>query len=328
MSAALKFILLLDLLFGAIFAHRLYSLHANPAPYRDLEIAFLYFADGGALLHPEVLSGANRAAATLGCSVRLIPTQRNAESLARDLKLAARAQPGALCVPGMHGAVTVDTFIREIEAAGIPVATYDEKAQLDPAKHRGNNAGFIGEDPYRNGWETANELVRRFKLPAGKTVLIAGGRTASGRTRAAGCSDALRALGLKADILSVRRRQSLPLRAQIQHRVEQLGGDVAGVVCVSAVLDAAVEAVEAMGKSATIPIAGFGINPRIEEQVRAGKVAFVSDSQWFVQGFFPVFQAVLSKRYGLSGLDCTLPARFLDIETLDRYRPPALKDLS
>lgn len=229
----------------------------------------------------------------------------------------------------MRGAATLDTFVREAQAAGIRVSTLWRNGLWQHGEVAAKRGRLYWRRPVPSRVETAHELVCRFDLPVGKAVLVVGDRHTAGRSYNAGCRDALRALGVELAGVSARRQPNRPSPMQIKRDLDEQGDRLAAIICLNANVGSVVDAVQGDGLGVD-PHRHmlFGISPDIERYLREHKLALTNDSQWAVQGFVAVTQAALCVNHGFDGLDCKLPVRFLDTDTLDQYRPSTLKEVS
>lgn len=64
-------------------------------------------------------------------------------------------------------------------------------------------------------------------------------------------------------------------------------------------------------------VAGFDLSPEILRLVRAGTIAATVDQQPYLQGFYPVVQLALYRRYGLCPLSIDTGAALITRENAD-----------
>ena len=72
---------------------------------------------------------------------------------------------------------------------------------------------------------------------------------------------------------------------------------------------------------------GFSLSPATAAAIKSGYVDLVGDGQPFLQGYLPVMQIVLSKKYGFSGLAIETGAGFVHKGNIDLIAPLAKKGL-
>ena len=68
-------------------------------------------------------------------------------------------------------------------------------------------------------------------------------------------------------------------------------------------------------------------SPATAAAIKSGYVDLVGDGQPFLQGYLPVMQIVLSKKYGFSGLNIETGAGFVHKGNIDLIAPLAKKGL-
>jgi simple sugar transport system substrate-binding protein len=81
--------------------------------------------------------------------------------------------------------------------------------------------------------------------------------------------------------------------------------------------EAAGLALEALGKDG-YAAAGFDLSPNILRLIKAGHIRFTIDQQPYMQGFYPVIQLTLYKRYGLAPSSMDAGAGIIDRTNVDQ----------
>jgi simple sugar transport system substrate-binding protein len=76
-----------------------------------------------------------------------------------------------------------------------------------------------------------------------------------------------------------------------------------------------------------IYIAGFDLSAATVDAVKKGYVGVVLDQQPWLQGYLPVLQACLAKKYGFSGLHIDTGAALIDKNNIDFVAPLAQKGI-
>jgi simple sugar transport system substrate-binding protein len=70
-----------------------------------------------------------------------------------------------------------------------------------------------------------------------------------------------------------------------------------------------------------VTVGGIDLVPATIDGLQDGWITVVLDQQLYLQGFLPVTQCVLSKKYGLTGLDINTGSGVVTPETIDELVP-------
>ena len=76
-----------------------------------------------------------------------------------------------------------------------------------------------------------------------------------------------------------------------------------------------------------IYIAGFDLSPPTAKGIKEGYINAVLDQQPFLQGYLPIVQIYLTKRFGFSGLNIDTGAAIIDKSNIDLVAPLAEKGI-
>ena len=73
--------------------------------------------------------------------------------------------------------------------------------------------------------------------------------------------------------------------------------------------------------------AGFDMSPNTAQAVKDGFQNLVIDQQPFLQGYLPILNICLTKKYGFSGLDVNTAGAFVDATNVDAVAPLAAVEI-
>ena len=68
-------------------------------------------------------------------------------------------------------------------------------------------------------------------------------------------------------------------------------------------------------------MAGFDLTPKTKQAIKDGYVNLVFDEQPYLQGYLPILNICLTKKYGFSGLDFNTAGALIDAHNLDAVAP-------
>jgi simple sugar transport system substrate-binding protein len=80
-------------------------------------------------------------------------------------------------------------------------------------------------------------------------------------------------------------------------------------------------------KPGDIYIAGFDLSPATVDAITKGYTGVVLDQQPYLQGYLPIVQVCLTKKYGFAGLHIDTGAALIDKSNIDFVAPLAQKGI-
>jgi simple sugar transport system substrate-binding protein len=76
-------------------------------------------------------------------------------------------------------------------------------------------------------------------------------------------------------------------------------------------------------KAGSVYFGGFDVSPATTTAIESGFLQLVIDQQPFLQGYLPILQICLTKKYGFSGLDVNTAGGFVDATNVKAVAPLA-----
>jgi simple sugar transport system substrate-binding protein len=80
-------------------------------------------------------------------------------------------------------------------------------------------------------------------------------------------------------------------------------------------------------KPGQVYFAGFDMSPNTAQAVKEGYQNLVIDQQPYLQGYLPILNICLTKKFGFSGLDINTAGAFVDSSNVDAVAPLAAKEI-
>jgi len=292
--------------------------------------AFPAGPQGGAFA-VNVYNGMLQAAKDLGPTVKYYWANWDPNVEAGQLKEAVAAHPDAIVgILGLIGDAAANPLIDQAWASGIIVSNANTSLTSD-AKYNSRGQGFAGANLYIAGGDLAKEAIKRSGLKSGDEAFVWGLKGASGdrARRTVGIVDALTAAGIKVDYQEI---------DQATNSTPSLGsptfvGELTAHPGIKAVFidhggmtAAAGVYMKAAGKApGSLYVAGFDLSPATATAVTQGYISLVIDQQEWLEGYLPILQACLTKKYGFSGLNVNTSAGFVDKSNIAFIAPLANK---
>lgn len=273
------------------------GLAASPGVVEARErIAFIMYNSPGDLLFTIIQRGAQDAADQLGADVDFQFGDLDPVKINNLIETAVSTKADGIAVV-LPDADAYDDSVCAAVKAGIPVISYNID---DPKGAEGNcRFSFVGQDFEPAGYALGRRLVKEKGLKQGdKVFLSVEFADASYATlRRAGVDRALAEVGATSDMIGLGPDPSKVLDGQVQYLLGH--GDIAAAVTLGSVTGRTiVAALDEVGMKET-PVAVFDMSKEIMDNIKAGRIVATADQQPYEQGFYPVTQLVLYKRYGL-----------------------------
>ena len=297
----LKWVLLALVVFAALFAAQAW------AQEKQLVI---YMQCGGTQGDGATLARTNGArAAAAQMNVKLIEqySKWDQQTMIDQFKQALAAKPDGIAIMGHPGEPAFAALVDQAFAQGIVVTSGNNPLPSIEAKYQSRGFGYAGADLYQGGYLTGQSMVKAGNLKAGDKALVYDIWHEELRSRSCqGVFDALTKAGLKVDKLDVSQAVNsdtslaVPiLTAYLQKNpdLKAIGTQHGGITQVlPRVLQAAGK------KPGDVVCGGIDLSPATVSAIEGGWVTASFDQVLYLQGYLPVLQIVLTKRYLIPGL--------------------------
>ncbi|HUA77104.1 MAG TPA: substrate-binding domain-containing protein [Acetobacteraceae bacterium] len=276
----------------------------------------MYFQMGGspgdgATLPREI--GAKAAADLFG--VKIVEQFSNwaPETMISQFRQAMAASPDCIEIMGHPGDAAFAPLVDQAEKAGIMVTAGNVPLTQIESKYRQNGFGYAGTFLFQGGEETAQAMVAEGHLKPGDEALeyglfSEGARGQSDRGLAYGLTKA----GLKVDELTISPQVdadsalAVPILVAYIERHPNLKAIGTQHGLVTSFIPQALK--EAGKKPGEIIVGGIDLAPATVSGLESGYITVTLNQQLYLQGFLPVLQCVMSKRYYMPGLDTNTAA--------------------
>jgi simple sugar transport system substrate-binding protein len=291
----------------------------------------IWFDTGGPVGGPYgtiVQNGAKQAAVDLGCKIEFMYSDWNPEKMIDNFKKALAAKPDGIVVMGHPGDDTYAPFIKEAEKSGIIVTASDTELPELMTKYQASGFGYAGVNNYARGKALATEAVNRFELKKGDKALVWGLKSQPTRGLSSkALVETLEAAGLKVDYMEITPEidKDASLGTPVITAYLSSNTDCKIVIMDHGALTAQLENFfrAANVKPDEIIGAGFSLSPATASAIKSGYVDLVGDGQPYLQGYLPVLQIVMTKRFGFSGLEIETGGGFVHAGNIDLIAPLA-----
>ena len=270
----------------------------------------MYFQMGGAAGGGATLprtNGALAAAEAFGVDLREQYSSWQPETMLNQFREAVAAGPDCIEIMGHPGADAWTDLVADARDQDILITNGNASIPGFSELYQSAGYGYVGVELYAGGWLTGKMMVEHGNLQAGDNAVVYGHFSSGRRQSADGLADALRDSGLEVDELVISAEvdadfsQAVPVIVAYldsNPEVKAIGTQHGGVTGIFA------QALSAAGKEPGDIIAGgIDLAPATIDGLEDGYVTVTLDQQLYLQGFLPVVQCVLSRKYGFAGFD-------------------------
>ena len=269
----------------------------------------IYMQCGGTQGDGATLARTNGArAAAAANNVKLIEqySKWDMQTMIEQFKQALAANPDGIAIMGHPGEAALGPLVDEAESRGIVITSGNNSLPNLEAKYQNKGFGYAGADLYTGGAVTAQAMLRA-GLKAGDKALVYDIWHEELRSRSAqGIYDTLTKAGLIVDKLDVSQAvnsessMAVPiLTAYLQAHpdLKAIGTQHGGI---TQILPKVLQ--NAGKKPGDIICGGIDLSPATVSAIQAGWVTASFDQVLYLQGYLPVLQIVLTKRFLIPGL--------------------------
>jgi len=293
---------------------------------KGVNVVFMPGGSQGSGFADVVYNGAVQATADLGPTTNYIWSNWDVNKMITDFQAAVATHPDGIAIMGHPGDDAFKPQVDKAVAAGIIVTSQNTSLDKTEAAYKGVGFGYAGATLYPQGRSVGDRAVSQFGLKPGDEVFLWGLESQPGRgQRTKGVHDAL--TDAKINVIyqeisdAIQKDQSLgiPVFAGVLSGHPNLKAVITDHGDLTAALPKLLQA--ANKKPGEIGAAGFDIEPPSVKGIQDGWIGFVNDQQEWLQGYLPVLQICLTKKYGFSGLHVDTGAGFITKANADLVAP-------
>jgi len=300
--------------------------------------AFAGGFSGGDWFAKAFVSGFHQAEIDLGPSVYVYYSQWNPKAMLAQLGEAIDNKVDGVAFMGMPGDAASDDLIDKAFAQGTVVTTLNVALPDAEKKHSSQGMGYVGPSNYASGTALASEAVKRASLKAGDSVFVWGSKDAAGDAaqRTIGLIDAFEKAGAKVIYRDVA-KLLVPDKDAVNPKVgggfsatptfvDVMGANPGVKVVAFAIHPDAGFSVDALARAASLKpgqvfFAGYDMSHDALRAMKSGYLNLVLDDQPYLQGYLPIVNICLTKKFGFSGLDVNTGGAFIDSSNVEAIAP-------
>jgi simple sugar transport system substrate-binding protein len=325
-------ILLIFLTMIFIFSLTTIAFAKEKKHFEGIHIVFFPGGPPGGPFASVVYRGARAAQEDLGPKVDYVWSDWIPDKMVAQFKDAVARRPDAICIMGHPGPDAFSTLVDEAVSKGIIVTSQNTSLPPIEEKYKDIGFGYVGQELYESGVMLAKGAIKRARLKRGDRAMVWGLISQPTRgLRSKGCVDALKDAGMVVDYLEI----SDTINAEAAQGTPVFAGyvsknpDVKLIITDHGALTATTGTYmkAARKRPGEIYIAGFDLSAATVDAIKAGYTGVVLDQQPYLQGYLPILQVCLTKKYGFAGLHIDTGAALIDKTNIDFVAPLAQKGI-
>ena len=248
------------------------------------------------------------------------------EQMLNHFREALAADPDCIVIMGHPGSGAFADLVAEAQERGIIVTSGNAPLTELFEQYQAKGFGYAGVELYAGGWLTGKKMVEVGNLKAGDKALEYGLLAEAERGQSdRGLKEALEDSGLQVDYIEISPEVNSDASLAVPILTSYLASnpDVKAIGTqhgnVTSFIPKALE--DAGKKPGEVTVGGIDLVPATIDGLQDGWITVVLDQQLYLQGFLPVTQCVLSKKYGFTGLDINTGSGVVTPETIDQLVP-------
>lgn len=283
----------------------------------------------GGVFANNVYNGFRQAELDLGPEVTYYFSDWDPNKMLTQIKQAVATKVDGIATYGFGGEPATAPLVDKAYAQGTVFTSLNTSLPESEAKYASQGFGYVGAPNYSAGFALASEAAKRSGLAEGDSVFVWGLKAQGGDRgqRTVGVIDAFEKVGAKVIYQEIDAATNADPNAgtatfvglmkrnpEVKIVVTDHGGLTSNV---------GVYAEAASLEPGQVYFAGFDMSPNTAQAVKSGFQNLVIDQQPFLQGYLPILNICLTKKFGFSGLNVNTAGAFVDSTNVDAIAPLA-----
>ena len=287
----------------------------------------------GGVFANNVYNGFKQAELDLGASVTYYFSDWDPNKMLTQIKQAIATKVDGIATYGFGGDDATDPLVDQARAQGTIFTSLNTSLPKAQEKYAPEGFGYVGAPNYKAGYALGAEAAKRAKLASGDQVFVWGlkGQGGDRGQRTVGVIDAFEKVGAKVIYQEIDSATNADPNAGTATFVGVMKSNPGIKVVVTdhggLTSNVGVYAKAASLEPGKVLFAGFDMSPNTAQAVKDGYQNLVIDQQPFLQGYLPILNICLTKKFGFSGLDINTAGAFVDKTNVDAVAPLAAVEI-
>jgi simple sugar transport system substrate-binding protein len=296
---------------------------------KGVKIAAFPGGPQGGVFANNVYNGYRQAEKDLGPTVKYYFSDWDPAKMVTQWKEAIATKPNGIAMYGFMGPEAAKPLVEDSFKKGIIVTTLNTSLVDLQAQYSTKGFGYVGAVNYKAGVDLALEMVKRGKLAAGDSAFVWGlkGQGGDRGQRTVGVIEGFEKAKIKVIYQEIDQATNTtpasggPTFAGIMAKnpgVKAVVTDHGGLTSTAATY------MKAAKEGRISLLRWISTFPLLQQLLsRVVSYSLVIDQQPFLQGYLPILQICLTKKYGFSGLDVNTAGGFVDASNVKIVAPLA-----
>ena len=287
----------------------------------------------GGVFANNVYNGFKQAELDLGPTVTYYFSDWDPNKMLTQIKQAIATKVDGIAFMGHPGDAATDPQIDKAFAQGIIFTTANTALPEAQKKYGPDGMGYVGANNHAAGQALGAEAAKRAGIKAGDEAFVWGlkGQGGDRGSRTVGVIEALEKAGAKVIYQEIDKATDADPNAGTATFVGVMKANP-GVKLVVTDHGALTSNVGVFARAASLKpgqvfFAGFDMSPNTAKAIKEGYQELVIDQQPYLQGYLPILNICLTKKYGFSGLDINTAGAFVGPKNVDAVAPLAAKEI-
>lgn len=288
-----------------------------------VKIAAFPGGPAGGVFSSNVYNGMRQAELDLGPEVTYFFSDWDPQKLLSQLEEAVASKVDGIATYGFAGEIETGPIVDKAYQQGTIVTTLNAALTESEFKYSTYGFGYVGAPNYSAGVALGIETIQRANLDEGDVVFVWGLKSQGGDRgqRTIGVIESLEKLGIKIVYEEINSDTNSDPDAGTETFINVMKSNprIKAVITDHGGLTShvGVFAESASLAPGELFFSGFDLSPSTIEAVRSGFQNLVLDQQPYLQGYLPILNICLTKKYGFSGLNINTAGAFVDSSNVD-----------
>ncbi len=300
---------------------------------KGVDIAAFPGGPQGGVFANNVYNGYKQAAKDLGANVKYYFSDWDPNKMISQMKEAIAMKPDGMAIYGFGGPESTGPIVDQAFKKGIIVTSLNSELTALQAKYAAQGFGYVGAELHKAGVDLAEQIITRAKLKGGDSAFVWGLQGAAGdrAQRTVGVIDGFEAKGITVIYQEIDQATNTtpaaggPTFAGIMAKnpeIKAVVTDHGGLTATAATYMKAANL-----KPGSVYFAGFDLSPATVTAIESGYLQLIIDQQPWLQGYLPILNICLTKKFGFSGLTVNTSGGFVDKSNIKIAKPLAIKEI-
>ena len=273
-----------------------------------------------------VYNGFRQAALDLGPTVTYYFSHWSPDEMIRDFKRTIDEKVDGVVLIAFGFNAALDSLLHKAFAQGTIVISAAVELPDDEKIYSSEGMGYVGAPLYDSGVVVASEMVKRAELKAGDTVLVWGQRAERGEIGPylGGITDTLKIAGVRVAFLAVDpsayNGDVGPSAVAFSDAMSTNPG-IKAVFVEHGFLTENFALIARNLKRGPAYVVGSELSPKALTAIKDGYLNLIADEQPYLNGYLPILNICLTKKFGFSGLHFNRGVLFVGPENVDAVAP-------